>query len=57
MKYFLGVVSRHFLDFCLVVVNTHSNSGDFCTGKRRRLLRAEQISVEVTPDHLRQRIK
>jgi len=36
MKNFLDVVPRHVLDFYLVVVCTHSSSGDFCTGRRWR---------------------
>lgn len=53
MKHFLDVVPRHVLDFNLVVVCTHTGSDGLCAERRWRWLEAEEISVGVTPDHVR----
>ena len=54
MEHFFGVVPCHVLDLYLVVVCAHSG---FCVGRRRRWLKAEEISAEVTPNHVGKRIK
>lgn len=59
MKYFLDVVPRHVLDFYLVVVCTHSDSGGFPMERRWRWVWARNFSRSDwwTPDHVSQRIK